>query len=276
MKRGTIMMNVIPRVLVLAGCALSLLALPQPAPADERNWGKYRNGDIRSGYTFATAETREMQDDDFSNPAIIWLDQGEALWNRAEGEAGKSCASCHREAAKSMKGAGTYYPKYDFETKKLINLEQRINRCREQNMKAKPWKYESSQLLSMTIYVRNQSHGMPVNVAVDGNAAPFFEAGKEFFNQRRGQLDMACNHCHEDNPGNMARANLLSQGQGNGFPTYRLKWQKPGSLHRRFRGCNKNIRATPYKYGAEEYNNLELYVAWRGRGLPVEAPAVRN
>ena len=64
--------------------------------------------------------------------------------------------------------------------------------------------------------------------------------------------------------------------QSNGFPTYRLKWQKPGSIHRRFRGCNKQVRATPYGYGSDEYVNLELFVAWRGNGLPVETPAVRN
>ena len=28
--------------------------------------------------------------------------------------------------------------------------------------------------------------------------------------------------------------------------------------------------------GAEEYLNLELYVAWRGRGLLIETPAVRK
>ena len=77
-------------------------------------------------------------------------------------------------------------------------------------------------------------------------------------------------------PGGQLRANVLSQGQSNGFPTYRLKWQKVGSIHRRFRGCNKMVRAKPYAYGADEYVNLELYLAWRGRGLPVETPAVRN
>ena len=76
--------------------------------------------------------------------------------------------------------------------------------------------------------------------------------------------------------GNKIRANTLSEGHSNGFPTYRLKWQKPGSIHRRFRGCNKQVRSKPYGYGSDEYVNLELYVAWRGRGLSVETPAVRN
>jgi sulfur-oxidizing protein SoxA len=83
-------------------------------------------------------------------------------------------------------------------------------------------------------------------------------------------------HCHQLYAGKKLRANTLSQGQSNGFPTYRLKWQKLGSLHRRFRGCNKQVRAQPLKYGADEYVNLELYLAWRGRGLPIESPSVRN
>ena len=157
----------------------------------------------------------------------------------------------------------------------MQNLEQRINQERTEKMQAKPFKYESKQLLGLTMFVRNQSKDMPMSVSIDGPAIPFFDKGKKFYFQRRGQLDMACANCHVDNPGNMIRANRLSQGQSNGFPLYRLKWQKPGSLHRRFRGCNKQVRAKPYGYGSDEYVNLELYLAWRGRGLPVETPAVR-
>ena len=143
-------------------------------------------------------------------------------------------------------------------------------------MKAKPWKWESRELLAMTAYVRNQSRGNPVKVKIDGPVAPFYAKGKAFYEERRGQLDMACSHCHVDNAGQQIRANILSQGQSNGFPTYRLKWQKVGSLHRRFRGCNKQVRATPFAAGSDEYVNLELFLAHRGTGLPVEAPAVRN
>ena len=80
----------------------------------------------------------------------------------------------------------------------------------------------------------------------------------------------------EDYAGGIIRANTLTQGQSNGFPTYRLKWNKVGSLHRRFRGCNKQVRATPYGYGSDEYVNLEVFLNARGNGLPVETPAVRN
>lgn len=229
-----------------------------------------------SGYWFRTAQTRALQDDDFENPAFIWLEQGEELWTVAEGTENKSCASCHNDADESMKGVGASYPKFNKESGKLINLEQQINRCRTESMGADAWKWESDELLGMTIYVRHQSRGMPVNVSIDGEAAPFFEAGKEFYYERRGQLDMSCASCHVDYYGQYIRADLLSQGQSNGFPTYRLKWQKVGSLHRRFRGCNKQVRSEPFKAGSDEYVNLELFLAYKGNGLPVETPAVRQ
>ncbi len=252
------------------------VAFAGTSAAHAADWGPYQVEDRRSGYTWAQPETQAMQDDEFQNPGILWVEQGASLWQEADGEAGKSCAACHGESGELMAGVTTRYPEYDENAGKLQTLQHQVNFCRENRMQAKPWKWESEQMLSMTAFVGYQSLGMPMNVKVDGPAAPYFEKGKEFYHQRRGQLDMACKHCHVDNPGMMIRANRLSQGQANGFPLYRLKWQKVGSLHRRFRGCNRNIRAIPYKAGSEEYTNLELYVRWRGRGLPIEVPAVRN
>lgn len=263
-------------LLATIGIAVGVAGFASVGVAQTMDWGAYQVDDRRSGYTYAKAETRAIQDDDFANPAILRVDAGEVLWNKVDGEAGKSCAACHGDATESMRGVATSYPKYDGDSGKLRNIEQQINYCRTERMKAKEWKYESSPLLTMTVFVKYQSHGMPINVAIDGPAAPFFEKGKEFFNQRRGLLDMSCANCHEEYAGTIIRANLLSEGQTTGFPVYRLKWQKVGSTHRRFRGCNKNVRAQPYGYGSEEYVNLELFVAWRGRGLLVETPAIRN
>ena len=257
----------------LVACCAGLISSGAVTAED---WGKFQVEDRRSGYTYMTNETRAMQDDDFANPAMLWVERGETLWSEVDGSAGKSCESCHSAAAESMKMVGATYPVYAPETGKLINLEQRINQCRTERMGADEWKWESDQLLSMTTYVRHQARGQAVMPVVDGPAAPFFEKGKAFYQERRGQLDMACQNCHESYPGGQLRANILSEGQSNGFPTYRLKWQKVGSLHRRLRGCNSMVRAKPYDYGTDEYVNVELYMAWRGRGLPIETPAVRN
>ncbi len=255
---------------VLGAAAIALVATGGALADAEENPG------VKSGYDFAEPETRTIQDDDFDNPAFMWVETAETLWTAEDGEYGYSCESCHGDPDSSMTAAAARYPVYDKGRGKPVNIEQRINQCRVNNMKAKAWKYESDELLGMTAYVKMFSRGFPVDVKVDGEMKPFFEKGKEFYFQRRGMYDLACKHCHEEAAGNYIRAELLSQGQSNGFPTFRLKWQKLGSLHRRFRGCNKNIRSEPYPYGADEYVNLELFLAWRGRGLPVESPSVRK
>lgn len=231
---------------------------------------------VYSGWRFRNEATQEMQLDDFDNPGYGHVDTGEALWSKVDGEAGKSCASCHNDAAESMKGVRAQMPKWNEKAGKPVTLVQTINNCRENNLKAKPWKWESKEMLSMTAFIGAQSRGMPVQVQTDGPMKDWYEKGKKIYYTRVGQLDMSCAGCHEDNYGKMIRADHLSQGQINGFPLYRSKWQGLGSIHRRFKGCMKNIRAKPYDVGGDEFVALELYVASRGQGLSVETPAVRN
>ncbi len=261
--------------IVLAAAGLISVAGAGVAYTDSIDWGTYQVGDKRSGYTYAQPETRAMQDDDFENPGFLLMDQAATLWETPDGAAGKACVGCHGDV-ESLAGVGATYPVYFEPWGKMMTVEQRINQCRTEGMKADPWKWESDEMLGMTALVKHQSRGMPVNVSIDGPAKPFYEKGEAFYYERRGQLDLACANCHMDNAGLQLRANTLSQGMPNGFPTYRLKWQKVGSLHRRLRGCNDQVRAEPYERGSDEYVNLELFIMHRANGLPVETPAVRN
>ena len=229
----------------------------------------------RSGYTYLSQENQQLQDDEFANPGMLWVERGRELWTKPDGAAHMACAGCHA-GAESMRGVRPRYPRFDPQQKKLINLEQQINRCREQQMKASAYAYESEALLDLTAFVSFQSRGLPIAVQIDGPAQPFFQAGQTFFRQRRGQLDLACTHCHELNAGLRLRGEVLSQGQLNGFPIYRQLWQTLGSSHRMFAWCNTAVRAEPFALGSDDYVNLELYMAWRARGLPVESPAIRR
>ena len=230
----------------------------------------------RSGYLYLGEQTQALQDDDFLNPGIFAVDYGRSLWDQTDGSEGFACASCHGDAEETMRGVATLFPRYDETSDGIINLELMINRERVERMGAEPYEYESEELLSLTAYLSYQSRGLPREVDVTGPAAPFFEAGRDFFYERRGQLDLSCAQCHEDRDGFYLRGDLISQGQINGFPFYRLMWGSMGSTHRMFEWCNVSVRAEPYPLGSEEYLNLELYVAWRGRGLPIETPAVRR
>lgn len=228
---------------------------------------------IYSGWRFRSQETQELEMDDFDNPAMIFVDQGIDLFEKVEGSKGKACSSCH-EDVEDFAGLRTQLPRVD--GAELVAMEDLVNECRTERMGADAWKWSGGQMTAVTALIGLQSRGMPMDVEIDGAAASFWEQGRDLYYTRVGQLDMACSSCHEDNYGVMIRADHLSQGQINGFPTYRLKNAKLNSIHGRFKGCMKNIRATPFAEGGDEFKTLELYLASRGQGLSVETPSVRN
>ena len=229
---------------------------------------------VYSGWIFRTSETQSLQMDDFDNPSFVFVDVGQDLFDAVDGSEGKSCASCH-DGAESFAGLTASMPRVNA-AGDLETTTELVNNCRTERMGADAWKYSGSQMAAMTSLIGLQSRGQAVNVSIDGAAAPYWEKGKELYYTRVGQLDMACSNCHEDNYDVMIRADHLSQGQINGFPTYRLKNAKMNTTHARFKGCMKNIRAEPFKDGGDEFKALELYVASRGNGLIVETPSVRN
>jgi sulfur-oxidizing protein SoxA len=230
----------------------------------------------RSGYSYLTPETQRLEDDDFANPGMLWVEQGEVLWNQPAGLSGKACTNCHGDAAQSMRTVATRYPAYSPAAQHVISLEQQINRCRTTRQYATALPYDSQNQLALTTFISYQARGLPMNVAIAGPAAESFRRGRTSFYLRRGQLDLSCANCHEQHPGGHLRGETISQGQVNGFPIYRQLWQAMGSTHRMFAWCNEAVRAKPYPTGSQEYVDLELYERWRGRGLPVEAPAIRR
>ena len=86
---------------------------------------------------------------------------------------------------------------------------------------------------------------------------------------------MSCAQCHDDNWGQHLAGASIPQAHPTGYPLYRLEWQSLGSLRRRLRACMIGMRAEPYADVAPEIVDLELYLAWRARGLNLETPAVR-
>jgi sulfur-oxidizing protein SoxA len=111
---------------------------------------------------------------------------------------------------------------------------------------------------------------------IDGPASAAFDRGRAFYKQRHGQMNLSCAQCHDQNWGKRLYAETVSQGHGNAFPAYKLEWQTLGSLQRRIRACLFGIRAEMPPAGAGELTDLELFLAWRAQGLPLEAPGVRR
>jgi L-cysteine S-thiosulfotransferase len=229
----------------------------------------------RSDSEFMSADTRAMQNDESANPGMLAVLDGETLWNEKAGASNKSCADCHGDAAVSMKGVAARYPSFAPESRRPVDLEQQINLSRVTDQKSAALAFESKELLALTVYIARQSRGMPVAVKEDARSKPFIEAGRAIFERRQGQLDLSCAQCHDDNWGKKLAGSLIPQAQPTGYPIYRLEWQEVGSLQRRLRGCMSAVRAEPYDYGAPELVDLEYFLMWRARGMPIETPAVR-
>ena len=253
------------RAIALAALLTALPVLASEISPDQR----------RSGYSFMATDTKAMQDDDTTNPGMLWVLDGEALWTAKAGNAGRACADCHGDARESMKGLSARYPAFDRQLGRPLSLEQRINLERAQRQDAPPLAYESRDLLALTAFIADQSRGTPITAGDDPALKPFVDEGRELFMLRQGQLNLACANCHDDNWDKQLTGSAITQGHPTGYPEYRLEWQTLGSLERRLRSCMTGIRAQAYDYGAAELVELELYLMSRANGMPVETPAVR-
>lgn len=229
----------------------------------------------RSDSEYMSADTRAMQSDDTANPGMLAALDGETLWNEKSGATNKSCADCHGDAKTGMKGVAARYPAFFPGQNRPVDLEQRINISRVADQKAAALPAESKDLLALAVYIGLQSRGMPIAVEETAQSKPFIEAGRTIFERRQGQLNLSCAQCHDDNWGKRLGGSLVPQAQPTGYPIYRLEWQKVGSLQRRLRDCMGAMRAEPYAYDTPQLVDLEFFLMWRARGMPMETPAVR-
>ena len=207
-------------------------------------------------------------------PYEVAVANGEEMWNTSFAN-GKSYADCFEGP-----GVQHHYPRWDRDQGQVVTLVLAINQCREANGE-EPLKYKKGPIVDILAYMAYESRGQIINVVVpedDPRALEAYKKGREFYFTRRGQLNFACAHCHFSMAGRKLRTESLSPalGQATGWPVYRSKWGVIGTLHRRYSGCNKQVRAKPFKAQGEEYRNLEYFHTRMSNGLPLNGPAARK
>jgi sulfur-oxidizing protein SoxA len=208
-------------------------------------------------------------------PYEPFLDAGQAMWEKpfANGKTYKDCfpdgpAIAHK------------YPHWDKQKGMVMTLPLALNNCLEANGE-KPMKYKKGPINNILSYISYESRGNKINVVVpsdDPRALAAYEDGKKFYFTKRGQLNFSCANCHFQNAGNSLRTEILSPALGHPshFPVYRSKWGTVGTLHRRFTGCNKQVRAKAFKAQGEEYRNLEYFLTYMSNGLELNGPGARK
>jgi L-cysteine S-thiosulfotransferase len=238
------------------------------------------NDTRRSSILDASSATQALQADDTQNPAMLWLKDGEALWNKAPGANKKSCRDCHG-ALTTMRGVAARYPQYSVATMRVLNLGQQINVCRTRFQNEPAWRAEHASLLGLEAAVGMQSRALPI--APPGSLPPSAhlplaaaqERGAKLFDTRMGQVDLSCRDCHVTLSGKRLGGNVIPQGHPTGYPIYRLEWQSVGSLQRRLRNCMTAVRADVSTFSAQDFIDIEAYLMKRAAGMKIETPAVR-
>lgn len=208
-------------------------------------------------------------------PYEPFIAEGEQLWN-ATFKNGKTYKDCF---PKGPAIAGQY-PHWDKARGMVVTLALAVNECRTANGE-EPLPYLKGKIASLLAYIAFQSRGQITKVVIpqdDPRALAAYEQGKRFYLTRRGQLNFACAHCHMANAGRELRTEILSPALGHttGWPVYRAKWGEMGTLDRRFKGCNEQVRAKAFSPQGEEYRNLEYFLTYMSNGLPLNGPSARK
>jgi sulfur-oxidizing protein SoxA len=203
------------------------------------------------------------------------MDKARALWKKPM-KSGKTLASCLTRPA-------TKYPYFSVKTQEVRTIELDINDCLKKNGEEPIKNLKHGKMALLVAAFREQYNGQAWNIDIDSpGAVAAYEAGKKFYWTKRGQLNFSCANCHVHSAGNKLRGDVLSAGIGHttGFPVYRTKWAlkgKPwGTVHRRYGGCNKQVRAKPFKPQSDQYRALEFYEAAISTGVPLKVPSQRQ
>ena len=203
-------------------------------------------------------------------PAEPEVEAGRKFWNKHK------LGTCFKNGGKGIAHA---YPRWDKKKNAVVTAEEDINSCLKSKGQKPIKNMKKGKMAAVTAYFRSMSNGKKValDMSSPGMRAEY-EYGKKFFWARRGQLNFSCATCHLQNAGNNIRTDVLSPmlGHTTHWPVYRSKWGDMGTLHRRFSGCNKQVRAKPFKAQGEEYRNLEYFMTYVNNGLPLNGPGARK
>ncbi len=238
---------------------------PSVKPLDEFGNGSYALDQ--------TARANWLEIEEFP-PYEAGISKGETLWNTPF-KNGKTYASCLGD---NPAIAGKY-PHWDKAKGQVVTLISAIQECRKANGE-EPLPYQKGALADLNAYIAFKSRGQKINVVIpkDAGAQEAYEKGKQFYFARRGQLNLSCAHCHFQYSGSHLRTEVLSPALGHTthWPVYRSDWGELGTLHRRFAGCNEQVRAKAFAQEGEEYRNLEYFLTHMSNGLALNGPGARK
>jgi sulfur-oxidizing protein SoxA len=236
-----------------------------------------------------------MQADPWSNPGMLDVDRGEALWKTPGGPKNVSLEGCDLGLGPGIvDGAFARLPRYFTDADRVMDVETRVLWCME-----KVQGFERAKLITRP----HPGAGMPVKdlgaiatyVASRSNGQVFAAAfshpkerealalGEALFFHRSGPMDFACSTCHADS-GKRIRLQPLPffskpsearkiVGQ---WPAYRVSTTHVMTMQHRIYDCLWQMRLPEIELGSEVSVALVGYLVKQAEGGEISVPGMKR
>jgi sulfur-oxidizing protein SoxA len=207
-------------------------------------------------------------------PFVGDLEAGKKIWETPFRN-GKTFADCFPNRGRN---ALANYPYYDDKLDRVVTFENALNACLTANNEAALEYGARAPMGVLQAYARTLSDGQRIHVRLETPGAKAkYDAGKALFYRRLGQLNASCAGCHVYNAGKIMRMEVLSPvlGHATHWPIFR-GGEELMTFQGRIKRCMEQMRAAPFGFDSEEWNNLEFYLSYLSNGLPLKSSVFRK
>lgn len=236
-----------------------------------------------------------MKDDPWSNPAMLDVDDGEALWKRVAGPNKVSLEKCDLGKGPGIvDGAFAELPRYFADADRVMDAETRVLWCRERVQGIDNSEYLKNphpgggarvkEVGRISTWIASKSAGLKFAAKLDHpKEVDAVEVGKVLFNRRMGPFDFACTTCHADLGKRirlqplpfLAKPDEAKMVIGE-WPAYRVSSTHVMTMQHRVLDCFWQMRMHRIEMGSEVSNALIAYMVKTAEGGVVSAPGMKR
>lgn len=269
------------KTLIAAACAVIALASASLAQDDtERALEKYR---------------AMLKDDPWSNPGLLDVDRGEALWTTPRGPKNVSLEQCDLgKGPGKVDGAFAELPRYFADADRVMDAETRILWCMEKlqgfsrsELVKRPHPGGGApvkELGAIATYVANKSAGMPFAATLaHPKEKDAVALGAALFVRRSGPFDFACATCHAE-AGRRIRLQGLphlsdpkeARKVVGEWPAYRVSTTHVMTMQHRLYDCYWQMRMPELELGSDVSVALIAFLVKNAERGEIVAPAIKR
>ena len=236
-----------------------------------------------------------LKEDPWSNPGLLDVDRGEALWTTKRGPKNVSLEQCDLgKGPGKMDGAFAELPRYFADADKVMDLETRLIWCMQTlqgfnraDLVQRPHPgggQPVKELGAIATYVANRSSGLNYAAKLDhAREKEAVDMGRAIFMRRQGPFDFACATCHAE-PGRRIRLQglpfLSSPDEAKKvigeWPAYRVSSTHVMTMQHRMYDCYWQMRMPELELGSEVSIALISYLTKAAEGGEISAPGLKR